>query len=80
MSDKTEIIANLCQHKIPQQFNEKYECKKFEDAFDNDKKSSHMIIDVGQATIKQTLKNDIHKMDVCWDEDQNIIINVLDKI
>lgn len=36
-----------------------------------------MIIDIGQdTTTKQTIKDEIHKMDVCCDEDQNIIINV----
>lgn len=84
MCNKTEIIANLWQNKIPRQYNDIInEDKKYEDAFDKDKKSSisHMIIDVGQdATIKQRIKNDMYKMDVCCDEDQNIIINVLVKI
>lgn len=83
MCNKTEIIANLWQNKIPRQFNDvKYESKKYEDVFDKDKKSdiSSMIIDIDQdITMKQIIKNDIHKMDVCW-EDQNVIINVLNKM
>ncbi|XP_011872469.1 PREDICTED: uncharacterized protein LOC105564597 [Vollenhovia emeryi] len=82
MCNKTEITGNLWQNKIPQQLNDvKYECKKYEYAFDKDENSgiSYMIIDAGQdATIKQKLKSDIHKMDVCWDEDQNIIVNADD--
>lgn len=79
MCNKTEIIANLWQNKIPRQSNDvKYECKKYEDVSDKDKKSdiSHIIIDVDQDTMKQIIKNDVHKMDVCW-EDQNIIVNVI---
>ncbi|XP_071555640.1 uncharacterized protein [Temnothorax nylanderi] len=75
MCNKTEI--NLWQNKIPQQLND----VKYKDAFNKDKKSGilHTIIDVGQdATMKQTIKNDIHKMDVCCDEDQDIIINADD--
>lgn len=84
MCNNTEVTADLSQSKIPRQFNDvKYEYKKYEDALDKDKKSgiSHMIIDIGQDAItKQTIREAIHKMDVCWDEDQDIIINVLDKI
>lgn len=80
--NNTEIIADLWQNKIPRQFNDvKYEYKKYEDAFDKKSGISHMIVDIDQdTTIKQTIKDDIYKMDVCWDEDQNIIINVVDKI
>ncbi|XP_011697605.1 PREDICTED: uncharacterized protein LOC105455749 isoform X2 [Wasmannia auropunctata] len=80
MYNNTEIIENLSQNKIPRQFNDvKY--KKYEDALDIDKKPgvSHMIIDIGQnATTTQTIKDDIHKTNVCWDEDQDIIINADD--
>ncbi|XP_018356060.1 PREDICTED: uncharacterized protein LOC108756618 [Trachymyrmex septentrionalis] len=80
-NNNTEII-DLSQNKISQQFNDvKYKYKKYEDAFDKNKKSgiSHMIIDIGQdATTKQIIKDEIHKMDVCCDEDQNIIISTDD--
>jgi len=79
MCNNIEMTADLSKNKIPRQFNDiKYEYKKYEDVLDKDKKSgiSHMILDIGQDAItKQTIKDDIHKMDVCWDEDQNIIIN-----
>lgn len=68
-------------NKSPRQFNVKYEYKKSEDnnEFDRDKKFdvSQTIIDIGQnATIKQTINNNIYKMDTCWDEDQNIVVDV----
>jgi hypothetical protein len=78
-----EIKANCLQNEISQQFNDvKYESKHCKDtcAFDKDKKSdiSYMIIDIGQnATIKETVRNNMYKMDVHWDEDQNIVVDVL---
>jgi len=84
MCNNTEIATDLSKNKkiISQQFNDiKYEYKKYEDALDKKSGISHMILDIGQDAItKQTIKDDIHKMDVCWDEDQNIIINVLNKL
>lgn len=80
----SEIIADLWQNnKSPRQFNVKYEYKKSEDnnEFDRDKKFdvSQTIIDIGQnATIKQTINNNIYKMDTCWDEDQNIVVDADD--
>lgn len=71
MCNNTEIIADLWQNNIPRQ--------KYEDAFDKKSGISHMIIDQDTA-IKQTIKDDIYKMDVCCDKDQNIIINVINKI
>ncbi|XP_012227693.1 uncharacterized protein [Linepithema humile] len=82
--NNTEIKANCLQNKISQQFNDvEYESKHCKDtcAFDKDKKSdiSYMIIDIGQnATIKQTVRNNTHKMDVHWDEDQNVVVDADD--
>jgi len=78
-----EIKANCLQNEISQQLNDvQYESKHCKDTytFDKDKKSdiSYMIIDIGQnATIKQTVGNNTYKMDVHWDEDQNIVVDVL---
>lgn len=75
--------ANCLQRKISQQFNDvKYESKHCKDTctFDKDKKSdvSYVIIDIGQnATIQQTVGNDVRKMDVHWDEEQTIVVDVL---
>lgn len=79
--DGTEIKANCLQSKISQESNDA-ESKRRKDtcAFDKDKKSdiSYMIIDIGQdAAVKQTIKNDTHKMDVHCDEDQNVVVDVL---
>lgn len=65
----------MWQDKIPRQFNNvNYEYKKSENnVFDKDKKFgvSQMIMDIGQnATIKDNI-------DMCWDEDQNIVVDVL---
>ncbi|KAL0107269.1 hypothetical protein PUN28_015658 [Cardiocondyla obscurior] len=75
--NKTDITEDLEPNKISQRLNN-VRCKRFKDTFDTQSSTSHMIIDVDQhAAIKQT-KSDIYKMDVCQDEDQNIIINTDD--
>lgn len=71
----------MWQNKNPRQFNNvKCEYKKSEDnnAFDKDKKFGvSQIIDIGQnATTKQTIKDNIYKMDMCRDADQNIVVDV----
>jgi len=68
MCNNTEMATDLSKNKkiIPRQFNDvKYEYKKYEDALDKKSGISHMIFDIGQDAItKQTIKDDIHKMDV----------------
>ncbi|XP_036141117.1 uncharacterized protein LOC105833696 [Monomorium pharaonis] len=84
MCNNVDSIANIAdsrQNKIPPKFVNNVKCEYKKYMFDKDKKSSmsHKIIDVDQdATIKQTIKDDIYKMDVCWTEDQDVIINTDD--
>jgi len=84
MCNNIEMATDLSKNKkiIPRQFNDvKCEYKKYEDVLDKKSGISHMVLGIGQDAItKQTIKDDIHKMDVCWNEDQNVIINVLNKL
>lgn len=77
--DDTKIIADM----IPRQFNNiRYGSKKCNDinVFDKNIKCgvSRAIIDIGQnaTTVKETIKDKIRRMDVCWNENHDIVIDV----
>lgn len=78
-------MEDLRPDKITRRFrNVTYGSKNYADAsiFGEDVTSdpSQAVINGSQdSTIKLTIKDNVCNMDVCWDEDQNIVIDVLEK-